>query len=114
MRFLGRKVYVGALVIMASVAGRAVLALGGRLRRPVEGVPSRTVGRWLSWWQTVFALSPFWLEAKSFFAVPVEIAQLPTSLLSRFGAGTSALEKLLGFLAATTTTSVRARIAMVE
>jgi hypothetical protein len=114
VRFLGRKVYVGALVIVASMLGRAVLALGRRLRRPVEGVPSRTVGRWLSWWQTVFALSPFWLEAKSFFATPVDSAQLPGSLLSRFGAGPSALEKLLGFLAPTTTTSVRARIAMVE
>jgi hypothetical protein len=114
VRFLGRKVYVGALVIVASMVGRAVLAQGRQLRRPVEGVPSRTVGRWLSWWQTVFALSPFWLEAKSFFASPVEIAQLPASLLSRFGAGTSALKRLLGFLAPTTTTSVRARIAMVE
>jgi hypothetical protein len=113
VRFLGRKVYVGALVIVASVAGRAAAALARRRGPPIEGVPSRTVRRWLTWWQTVFALGPFWLEAKAFFATPVEIAEMPVSLLGHFGKGTMAVEKLLRLIAPVTTESVRARIAMV-
>jgi len=114
VRFLGRKVYVGALVIMASIAGRAALGLGRQLTRRIEGVPARTVRRWLDWWQTVFALGAFWLEARAFFATPVAIAGLPGSLLSRFGSpGVAALAKLLRFTAPITTESVRARISMV-
>lgn len=113
VRFLGRKVYVGALVIVASVAGRASAVLNRRRAPPLEGVPSRTVRRWLTWWQTVFALGPFWLEARAFVATPVEIAELPTSLLGHFGMGARAVEKLLRFIAPVTTESVRARIAMV-
>ncbi len=113
VRFLGRKVYVGALVIVASVAGRAAAALTRRRAPPIEGVPTRTVRRWLTWWQTVFALGSFWLEARAFFATPVEIADMPASLLGHFGKGSRAVEKVLRFVAPVTTASVRARIAMV-
>lgn len=113
LRFLGRKVYVAVLVVAASAAGRATALTGlGRARR-VKGVPVRTVRRWLDWWQTVFALGAFFTEARAYFATPVEIAQLPASLLARFGgATTAALEKTLRFLAPITTASVRARMAM--
>ena len=113
VRFLGRKVYVGALVVVASVAGLAASALNRRRAPPIEGVPARTVRRWLTWWQTVFALGPFWLEARAFFATPVEVSQLPASLLAPFGRGAWGVEKLLRFVAPVTTESVRARIAMV-
>ena len=113
LRFLGRKVYVAVLVVVGSAAGRA-MRLSGRARpRQVHGVPVRTVQRWLDWWQTVFALGAFWSEAKSFFAIPVEVGELPASLLERFGDGDVALEKLLRFTAPVTTTSVRTRIARV-
>ncbi|MGH7436341.1 MAG: hypothetical protein ACRENE_11770 [Polyangiaceae bacterium] len=113
VRFLGRKVYVGALVVVASVAGRASLALSRRRTPPIEGVPSRTVRRWLAWWQTVFALGAFWREARGYLATPVAVAELPVSLLARFGKGGAALGKLLDFLAPVTSESVRARISMV-
>ncbi len=113
VRFLGRKVYVGAVVIVASLVGQAALAAGRGAPRRIEGVAVRTVQRWLTWWQTVFALGSFWVEAKAFFATPVEIAQLPTSLLARFGrGGPGALAALLRFIAPVTTQSVRARISM--
>jgi hypothetical protein len=112
LRFLGRKVYVSVLVIVASVAGRATRLAGAGTAARVHGVPVRTVRRWLAWWQTAFAFGAFWLEAKAFFAIPVEVAGLPTSLLERFGVGTHALERMLRFVAPVTTTSVRARIAM--
>jgi hypothetical protein len=113
VRFLGRKVYVGTVVVVASVAGRLAAALHRHRAPPIEGVPARTVRRWLTWWQTVFALGPFWLEARAFLAVPVEITEMPASLLVLFGKGVRAVERLLRFIAPVTTESVRARIAMV-
>lgn len=113
LRFLGRKVYIAVLVIVASAAGRS-MRLGGRGRAAqVHGVPVRTVRRWLDWWQTVFALGSFWSEAKGFFGTPVDVDKLPTSLLERFGIGSVGLEKMLRFTRPITTESVRTRIAMV-
>jgi hypothetical protein len=114
LRFLGRKVYIAVLVIVASAAARATSNVGRGSPRREHGVPARTVRRWLSWWQTVFALSAFWLEARAFFATPVKEKALPASLLSRFGGERAeALVKMLRFTAPITTTSVTARIAMV-
>jgi hypothetical protein len=113
MRFLGRKVYVAVLVIIASAAGRSMRLRGGGRPAPVHGVPVRTVRRWLGWWQTVFALGAFWSEAKGLFATPVDVGELPASLLERFGIGNVGLERLLRFVAPVTTQSVRTRIAMV-
>lgn len=110
LRFLGRKVYVAVVVIAASIVGRG--AHLGRGARAALGVPARTVRRWLSWWQTVFALSAFFVEAKGYLATPPAVADLPGSLLSHFGTGTVALEKMLRLLGPITTTSMRARIAM--
>jgi len=113
LRFLGRKVYVAVWVVVASVAGQSMKLTGRGRPRRVHGVPPRTVLRWLGWWQSVFALGPFWSEAKAFFATPVEIGRLPASLRERFGCGAAGLEMMLRFTAPITTGSVRARIAMV-
>jgi hypothetical protein len=114
LRFLGRKVYVAVLVVVASAAGRAA-AISGRVHpKRMHDVPVRTVRRWLAWWESVFAVGAFWSEAKAFFATPVEESALPASLLERFGgATTAALEKMLRFTAPVTTESVKARISMV-
>jgi len=113
LRFFGRKVYVAVLVIVASAQARALRLTGHGRPRSVQGVPVRTVRRWLDWWQTVFALGAFWSEAKGLFATPVEVGALPASLLERFGVGNVALEKLLRFTAPITTESMSARITMV-
>ena len=110
VRFLGRKVYFAALVVIASTVGRAAVLVGRGRVREVRGVPVRTVRRWLGWWQTAFALSAFWSEAKSLFAVPIAIAGLPASLLTRFGDG--ALGRALAFISPITTTSVTSRTAV--
>jgi len=110
---MGRKVYVAVVVVVASVAGRAMALSGPGQPKLVHGVPVRTVRRWIEWWQTVFALGAFWAEAKGFFATPVAEQDLPGSLLERFGgATTAALERMLRLLAPNTTASVKARVAM--
>jgi hypothetical protein len=51
VRFLGRRVYVEVVVLIACAAGETD-ALDAP--RPPPSVPRRTVRRWLSWWRTVF------------------------------------------------------------
>ncbi len=55
VRFLGRRVYIGAVVIVASVA-----ALAAASAQRVTGVPARTLRRWIRWWRGPFTTSaPF-------------------------------------------------------
>lgn len=114
VRFLGRKVYVAVVVVIASIVAHQRATLVGRgAPRQIEGVPMRTVRRWLAWWQTAFALSAFWTEAKVFFAMPVDEAALPGSLLERLGTPSAAtLTRLLMLVSPITTTSVRASMVM--
>ena len=108
VRFLGRRVYLGVAVVMASIMARAA-----RTPREVSrttGIPSRTVNRWRSWWQTDFVESRVYQEERGRFLPPLAIEALPGSLLERFaGAGVTAamaLVRTLGFVAPLTTASV--------
>lgn len=113
VRFLGRKVYVAVVVVVASVLGRERALVGRGAPRKVANVPVRTVRRWLGWWEIAFALTAFLQEAKGFFATPIDAAMLPSSLLARFAPpATEALARLLRLIAPVTTSSVRAPIAM--
>src|ERR1700727_2784827 len=47
VRFLGRRVYVGAVVILASIVAHA-LGVAAQARA-ATGVPARTTRRWLAW-----------------------------------------------------------------
>lgn len=113
LRFLGRKVYVAVVVVVASIVGRERGLVGRGAPRRVAGVPVRTVRRWQSWWSVAFALTSFWKEAKGFFATPVDETALPGSLLERLGVpSATTLTRLLRLIAPVTTESVRAAIAM--
>ena len=111
VRFLGRRVYFGAVVALVSAmrhgpTPRRVTAVGAHL-----GVSRRTLARWRRWWGTVFAESAFWTAAAGRFARPPERGRLPASLLECFGGDErERLVALLRFLAPITTAS--ARIAM--
>ncbi len=52
LRFLGRRVYLEAAVLVASVIA-AIRGAGRGTGREV-GVPPRTLGRWLGWWRGAF------------------------------------------------------------
>jgi len=87
VRFLGRRVYWAAVVVLASA-----LAHGFSPRRLTQlkellGVPARTLLRWRHWWLTQFIVTPWWIAARGrFVPPPPEIALLPASLLERFAA----------------------------
>jgi len=104
VRFLGRRVYVGAVVIMAAAVALTSMAASAAVR--ATGVPSRTTRRWLRWWRGSFTTSRPFVELSARMVPPPERRWLPTSLLERFAAGRSAaVLKLLSWLAPISTTS---------
>jgi hypothetical protein len=108
VRFLGRKVYLGAVVVLASAMLNGLTP--ARLRRLHEllGASERTLCRWGEWWRTAFAESPFWRAMAGFFHAPVAKRHLPASLLERFAGGEEErLIATLRFLAPVTTSSSR-------
>lgn len=84
LRFLGRKVYLGAVVAVVSAMRHGASPARMRQLRELFGVSRRTVERWRAWWRTAFAESRCWREAAASFVPPVEVAKLPASLLERF------------------------------
>ena len=84
LRFLGRKVYLGATVVLVAAMRHGASPARMRTLREHLGVSRRTVERWRKWWATAFAEGPFWKAAAAKFLPAVEVARLPTSLLERF------------------------------
>lgn len=92
VRFLGRRVFLGAVVVLATalsagLTGRRVAALHERF-----GVSVRTLRRWRAWWQEEFAASALWARLRARLATPIALARLPAALLERLpGAEPAAL-----------------------
>jgi hypothetical protein len=84
LRFLGRKVYLSAVVVVVSVMRHGATPARMRKLRELVGVSRRTVERWRVWWRTTFAGSPCWREAAGRFVPAVATDRLPASLLERF------------------------------
>jgi hypothetical protein len=84
VRFLGRRVYTAAIMIVVS-ATRASAGTAAAMRQlDALGVPPSTIARWRHWWMTGFVGTPFWALGRAAFVPPVETAQVPASLLERF------------------------------
>jgi len=81
VRFLGRRVYVAVVLMLASPRGRTARQLGDQLN-----VAMRTLERWRRWWREGFQRTPLWQAARSRFMPPLLSAQLPLALLDRFEA----------------------------
>jgi hypothetical protein len=100
VRFLGRRVYLGSIVALATAMQQGPTPWGATQLRNVLGVSVQTLARWRVWWKEVFVQSTFWKAAKAAFAPPVDEADAPRSLLARFGgAEFEPLLALLQFLA---------------
>jgi hypothetical protein len=94
-RFLGRKAFLGVVVVLVSALHHGAAKAMGELCE-LMGVSRRTVGRWRGWWRTTFVASRFWRVAAARFMPPVDQARLPASLLERFSGG--AAERLIALL----------------
>lgn len=82
LRFLGRRVYLEAVVLLASALTMGLETL--RMAREVTGVPGRTLRRWHGWWTEAFPSSAAWTELRARFVPPPPAeSELPRSLLDR-------------------------------
>ena len=99
VRFLGRKVYRSAVVVLVSAMRHGATADRMQRLRELLGVSRRTVERWRSWWRTTFAQSQFWRMAAGSLVPKLATSELPASLLERFlGDEEERLLALLRFL----------------
>lgn len=106
LRFLGRKVYLGAVVVLVSALRCGVNPARMRYLEQRVGVSRRTVMRWRTWWCSELIATPLWRAGASRLMPPVEPAALPASLLERFaGDARDRLIALLRFIAPISTES---------
>ena len=84
LRFLGRKVYLAAMVVLIAIMREGATAARMRQLSALVGVSRRTVARWRQWWLSVFTAGPFWKAASAAFMPPADPTCLPLSLLDRF------------------------------
>jgi hypothetical protein len=110
LRFLGRKVYLAAIVVLVAIMRHGVTTSRMERLSQAIGVDRRTVERWRRWWRDSFTATPFWREARATFMPPVDHGRVPASLLERFtGDDADRLIALLRFIGPVTGGRVRAR-----
>ncbi len=81
LRFLGRRVYLEVVVIVASMVAQA-MAMPAAIA--VTGIPERTLRRWGDWWRGTFPRLSVWLELRArFVPPPPDETDLPRSLMAR-------------------------------
>jgi hypothetical protein len=104
LRFLGRRVYLGAVVIVVSLVAQA-LATAAALRQ-ATGVPARTAQRWLSWWRGPFITTEVFVAIRARL-VGVDIDALPASIVGRLeGTWKQRLNAMVELVLPITTSSV--------
>lgn len=84
VRFLGQRVYLEAVILLACLHALIGEVPGGA---PVAAVPKKTVRRWLSWWTSTFLSSPTWLWIRGRLMPPVDETQVPRSFIERVAQG---------------------------
>lgn len=105
VRFLGRKVYLGAIISLISAGADALDEQTRRTVIEVLNLPAQTLYRWRLWWSTDVPASTCWRSLSGWFSPPIPPARLPGALLARLSG--SALDvrlvQLLQLLAPLTT-----------
>jgi hypothetical protein len=84
VRFLARRVYLGAVVVLASALQHGVSAFRVRQLTELFGASRQTLLRWRSWWLEAFPTSRFWLSLRGRLMPAVDETTLPRSLVERF------------------------------
>ena len=84
VRFLGRKVYLGAVVILVAAMRQGPSPRRVRELSRLFGADRHTIARWQVFWSEHFPQTPFWKVARGRLVPAVEIVVLPLALLEAF------------------------------
>jgi len=107
VRFLGRKVYLGVIVVLISALEHGLSRQRRRQLIDALNVPEQTLWRWQCWWREVFGEGPWWRMQRAGFVPPVLACRLPGELLGRLDGADlrERVVRLLWLIAPLTTTS---------
>jgi hypothetical protein len=87
VRFLGRKVYLGVIVILVTALEHGLTPKCRRHLIEALDLWPQTFSRWRQWWQESFSASRCWQSERGRLVPPVDRAQLPGELLGRLTGG---------------------------
>lgn len=89
LRFLGRRVYLELVVVVASAHAQVAATL--RRAREATQVPEWTLRRWSTWWTQLLPQAPWWAQLRArFVPPPPDDADLPRGLVERLRTEASA------------------------
>ena len=97
VRFLGRKVYLGAIIILITALNHGLSSQRRQLLSEQLGINPKTFYRWLKWWREFFPTSDCWQSARGQFLPRLNLIELPGALLGRF-TGRDLNQRLCQFL----------------
>jgi hypothetical protein len=106
VRFLGRKVYLFAVVVLVSAMRQGPSPRRVRELSQLFGADRRTIARWQVFWREHFPQTPFWKSARGRLPATADIVLVPWSFLQAFlGSGDPCQQwgQLLRFLSPITT-----------
>ena len=84
VRFLGRKVYLGAVVVLVAAMRQGPSPRRVRELSELFRVDERTIVRWQVFWREHFPQTAFWKANRSRLAPRIDISNLPRALLDAF------------------------------
>lgn len=84
VRFLGRKVYLGAVVVLVAAMQQGPSPRRVRELSELFGADRRTIVRWQVFWREHFPLTPFWKVERGRLALVIGDAALPRALMDAF------------------------------
>lgn len=84
VRFLGRKVYLGAIVVLLTAMSQGATSRRVRELSRLVGVDRTTVERWRVFWQERFPQTIFWCLARARLVPVFEMTAYPISIVEAF------------------------------
>jgi hypothetical protein len=84
VRFLGRKVYLAAVVVLVAAMRHGPSPRRVRELSQLFGADRCTIARWCTLWREHFPQTPFWKVARGRFRQGLAMANFPRSLFAAF------------------------------
>jgi len=97
VRFLGRRVFLAAVVVLATALAQGLTGQRVAALREELGVSVRTLRRWQRWWREAFVATALWKSLRGQCLPVIAATSLPAGLLERCR-GADAAGHLIGLL----------------